>query len=194
MVADWPQKRRAQVREAQRAYQKRKDSATASERRRCDDVLQVLSDLSMDVEALLQAASTAGMLKQEGEVPEHVRRLWATYSMAINNPCLGPELRLLQIKNERRQVAIQDHHPCAREPTSNIHHHPTTTSSSASMNAAIADPSRMELDLGEVTESTLISTFSTAQMHFPSSGPRSIYQVCKERRQADFRASQNPTR
>ncbi|KAF2439818.1 hypothetical protein P171DRAFT_489617 [Karstenula rhodostoma CBS 690.94] len=171
------EKRRAQVREAQRAYQKRKDSATASERRRCDDVLQVLSDLSMDVEALLQAAADAGVTKEEGELADHIRRLWSTYDTAINSPCLGPELRLLQVKNERRQAAHQNAG------------HPSTE-----RNTHVQQPSHqrdsMDLDLGPVNDQTLITPFSATQMSYPSSGPRSIYQVCRER-QAEFHRTRN---
>jgi hypothetical protein len=129
----------------------------------------------MDVEALLQAAADAGVMKEEGELPDHIRRLWSTYDTAINNPCLGPELRLLQVKNERRQ-AVQEN-------------------SSTERNTNVQEPSHhrdsMDLDLGSVTDQTLITPFSTAQMSFPSSGPRSIYQVCRER-QAEFHRTRNP--
>ncbi|KAF1966682.1 hypothetical protein BU23DRAFT_312633 [Bimuria novae-zelandiae CBS 107.79] len=175
------EKRRAQVREAQRAYQKRKDSATASERRRCDDVLQVLSDLSMDVEALLQAAADAGVTKEEGEIPDHVRRLWSTYNTVINNPCLGPELRLLQVKNERRQSA----HLNATRPS-------TEVNSNMQLVSHVSDPACMvDLDIGQRTDSTLITNFATAHLNFPQSGNRNIYEVCRER-QADFHPTRNP--
>lgn len=166
------------MREAQRAYQKRKDSATASERRRCDDVLQVLSDLSMDVEALLQAAADTGLLEENGQVPDHVRRLWQTYNTAINSPCLGPELRLLQVKNDRRQAA---HHVTSH----------TGTERTTNMQQSSCARDSMDLDIGSVNDQTLITTFSTAQMRYPGSGPRSIYQVCRDR-QAEFHPTQNP--
>lgn len=98
------QKRRAQVREAQRSYQKRKDTATATERRRADDLLQVLSDLSADVEALLQAASKAGTMYHDDDVSKRIQSLWQTYDTAINSDCVKPELRLQQIKNDQRQA------------------------------------------------------------------------------------------
>lgn len=61
---------------AQRTYQKRKDSAIGSEQKRCNDILKVLFNLSIDVEAPLQAVSAAGMLEQEGNVSNCTRRLW----------------------------------------------------------------------------------------------------------------------
>ncbi|KAF2635199.1 hypothetical protein P280DRAFT_511308 [Massarina eburnea CBS 473.64] len=98
------EKRRAQVREAQRTYQKRKDTAAASERRRGDDILEAMSDLSTNIEALLQTAARTGALAQHGELADHIRQLWDSYDSAINKPCLKPELRLLQVKNDRRRT------------------------------------------------------------------------------------------
>ena len=163
------------MREAQRAYQK--DSATASEKRRCDDVLQVLSDLSMDIEALLQAAADADVMEEEGELPDHIRRLWSTYDTAINSPCLGPDLRLLQVKNERRQAA-----------------HASTTRTSAEDHAKrrqLSQPSdATNLEMSQVNETTLITNFATNQLNYPMGGPRSIFQVCRER-QAEFHPVRN---
>ena len=131
----------------------------------------------MDVEALLQAAADAGVMNEEGEIPEHIRRLWSTYNTAINSACLGPELRLLQVKNERRQAA----HPNAARP-------------SPGTNTNIRQPSSrdpMDLDMSNVDETTLITSFSTAQPAYSGSGSRSIYQVCRER-QAGYHATRNP--
>ncbi|KAF2015663.1 hypothetical protein BU24DRAFT_421966 [Aaosphaeria arxii CBS 175.79] len=97
------EKRRAQIRSAQRKYQKRKDDAASSVHQRCDDLLQVLSDLSTSIEALLDVACETGSLEQSDELGSHTRRLWSTYDSVINKPCVGSELRLLQIKNNRRQ-------------------------------------------------------------------------------------------
>lgn len=142
-------------------------------------MLQVLFDLSMDVEALLQAAADAGMTKDEGELADHFRRLWSTYDTAINSPCLGPELRLLQVKNDRRQATHQN----------------TSTERNTSMNSSIQRSSHhrepMDLDLGSVNDQTLLIPFGATQASFPSSGPRNIYQVCRER-QAEFHHARRP--
>lgn len=159
------QKRRAQVREAQRAYQKRKDSASESERRRCDDVLQVLSDLSMHIEALLQAAADGGVMKENGEVPEHIRRLWATYNTAINHPCLGPELRLLQVKNDRRQAAYRN--GTQQSPDTELHQR-------------MHSRDTMDLDLAQVNDTALISSFSAPPLGCIMPGDRNMYQVVGE--------------
>ena len=122
----------------------------------------------MDVEALLQAAADAGMMKEEGEIPEHIRRLWSTYNTVINSPCIGPELRLLQVKNERRQSV-----------------HTSGSGSSAEINTNMQQASHardpMDVDLNRVNEATLISNFNTAQLNYPNPGHRGIYQVCRER-------------
>jgi hypothetical protein len=65
-------------------------------------LLQVLADLSSDVEALLQAASKAGMIRGKDDVSKSIQRLWTTYDTAINSPAIHPELRLQQMKNDQR--------------------------------------------------------------------------------------------
>ena len=92
------------MREAQRTYQKRKDTATVTEKRRVDELLQLLSDLSSDVESLLQAASIAGNMSHDDDVSKNIQRLWSTYDTVVNNEHVQPELRLLQVKNSKRQA------------------------------------------------------------------------------------------
>ncbi|KAH7392449.1 hypothetical protein DE146DRAFT_758170 [Phaeosphaeria sp. MPI-PUGE-AT-0046c] len=101
------EKRRAQVREAQRSYQKRKDTATALDKRRADELLQLLFDLSSHVEPLLQAASTGGHMYRNDEVSKNIQRLWTTYDIIINNECVKPELHMFQVKNSQR---LASHH------------------------------------------------------------------------------------
>lgn len=131
----------------------------------------------MDIETLLQAAADAHLLKEEGELPDHIRRLWSTYDTAINNPCLGPELRLLQVKNERRQAA-----------------HTSATGTGAAGHAKRRQLSQsrdaMDLEMSHVNETTLITNFAANQLNYPSAGNRSIFQVCRER-QGEFHPVRN---
>lgn len=181
------------MREAQRTYQKRKDSAAASERRRCDDILQVISDLSTDIEALLQAASAAGTLNLEGDLAARLRRLWSSYDTAISSPCINPELRLLQVKNDRRKA----------EHISNLNRRRDTTPSvlvglpekqeeqRRTAEFMEADQSRMDLVLARVDETTLVQSFSTISANNKVMGGRSIFEVVRER-QAEFESSRSP--
>lgn len=139
-------------------------------------MLQVLSDISGDIEGLLQAAADVGILKHEGEIPERLRRLWTTYDAAMKAECLGPELRLLQLKNERRQAAHQDPEHSGIDVNRDMQHHPV---SSRSGDPAIHEAT-IDLDLGAVNDSTLVTTFSTSQLHYPGHG-RSIYEVVRDR-------------
>ncbi|ORY17287.1 hypothetical protein BCR34DRAFT_583752 [Clohesyomyces aquaticus] len=107
------EKRRAQVRNAQRTYQRRKESAVATATQRSDELLEVLSDLSMDVEELLRAVSVSGALDEKTDVGDRLRRLWSSYNVAIHSSCVKPELRLLQIKNDKRRADRE----ARREPT-----------------------------------------------------------------------------
>jgi hypothetical protein len=133
----------------------------------------VLSDLSMDVEALLQAAADSGAIKEEGELPDHIRRLWSTYNTVINSACLGPELRLLQVKNERRQAA-----------------HANATWSGTETPAPPHPRDSMDLDIKHVNETTLMTNFGTAQLHYPDPNPRGMFQMCRER-QPGFHPTRN---
>lgn len=90
------------MREAQRSYQKRKDTATALEKKRADELLQLLFDLSSNIEPLLQAASTAGNMYRHDEVSKNIQRLWTTYDIIINNEGVKPELQMFQVKNTQR--------------------------------------------------------------------------------------------
>lgn len=95
------------MRQAQRSYQKRKDTATALEKRRADELLQLLFDLSGNIEPLLQAASTAGNMYRNDEVSKSIQRLWTTYDIVINNACVKPELQMFQVKNSQRLASHQ---------------------------------------------------------------------------------------
>ncbi|KAF2680474.1 hypothetical protein K458DRAFT_392812 [Lentithecium fluviatile CBS 122367] len=183
------EKRRAQVREAQRTYQKRKDGATATERKRCDAVLEVMSDLSTDIEALLQAASKAGLMNQQGNFPDHVRRLWSSYDAAINSPCVKPELRLLQVKNDRRRAEHHSNDGFRIEPAPNPRSEPITQES-----PRIADPkdinaSQLDMELMRVGDTTVLQPLHQIRSSSMTMAGRSIFDVVKER-QADFERSQ----
>ena len=95
------------MRNAQRTYQKRKDTAAQTVNQRCDELLETLSSLSTEVEELLRLASKSGALERRDDFGAQMRRLCSTYDAAINSPCVTPELRLLQIKNYKRRAEHQ---------------------------------------------------------------------------------------
>ncbi|KAF2464209.1 uncharacterized protein BDR25DRAFT_319289 [Lindgomyces ingoldianus] len=175
------EKRRAQVRNAQRTYQKRKESAAASVNQRCDDLLQVLSDLSTDVEELLQVALKDGALDQKDDIGAQLRRLWESYDVVIHSSCVRPELRLLQIKNDRRRAGYE-----GKAPTTEVSSDHETAPRPEPFSASDShDPSFMDLDLGRTQESTLIQPFRmTSSLHHG----KTIFEVISER-QAEFRSS-----
>ncbi|PVI05443.1 hypothetical protein DM02DRAFT_650780 [Periconia macrospinosa] len=180
------EKRRAQVREAQRTYQKRKDLVVASEKFRSDDVLEAISDISVEVEALLQTAAATGLLNQQGAVPERIRQLWRAYDKVITKPCMKPELRLLQVKNDRRREAF---------PELDILMSNTGTSDRPAepmdINLPMQINSNNDIDLADmelgVSDSTLISPFSQVQAKYGftsyhGNSGKSIFEVCHDRR------------
>jgi hypothetical protein len=192
-------KRRAQVREAQRSYQRRKDTASALEKKRADELLTLLSDLSTDVESLLQAASAAGSMHRADHVSKSIQRLWSTYDTVINNECIKPEMRLLQIKNRQR---LATHQANASPTASNLPH--AVTNVDAITNAgAVEDletaelprdtfvpfnPSAMRFDLVRFEGTTVMSSFQRTAATDSYMAGRNIFDIVKER-QAAMKAS-----
>lgn len=41
---------------------------------------------------------------REDDLSKHIQKLWSTYNTAINSDCVKPELRLQQMKNDKRQA------------------------------------------------------------------------------------------
>lgn len=181
------QKRRSQVREAQRTYQRRKDTATAIEKRRVDELLQVFSDLSSDIEALLQTASKTGTMYRDDEVSKHVQRLWSSYDSAINSPCVKPELRLQQVRNDQR---LADHHSNqnfrVEAAPSNAIDEPSTTEVPIPLgrNSSDFDASEMRFDLVRFEETTVMQPFQRTSSVNGLMAGRSIFDIVKERQAA----------
>lgn len=183
-----PQKRRAQVRNAQRAYQERKDDAMATEKRKYNAVIQVLSELSIEVEELLKLASNAGALDQNDVVGTQMRRLRAAYDEAVNRPCVEPELKQLSIEHtQRRAVRLS-------KDNSNVA--TTTTNEGAQEEPSSSNPhgatsTTGDLELGRVNDTTLIAPYFCCTHESKVMGGRSIFQVVLDR-QVAMRNTENP--
>ncbi|KAH7356282.1 hypothetical protein BKA66DRAFT_473545 [Pyrenochaeta sp. MPI-SDFR-AT-0127] len=181
------EKRRAQVREAQRTYQKRKDTATETEKRRVDELLQLLFDISTDVEALLQVFSATGTLRREDDISMHIQRLWTTYDAVINNPCVRPELRLLQIKNGRR-IANHVSNKTSTDtafPSHSGHEHLEVQVPPPTRELPVPfDPSGVSFELVRLGETTVMQTFQRTTPVKGQSVGRRIFDVVKERQAA----------
>ena len=156
-----------------------------------DELLQILSDLSSDVEALLQASSKAGAMHRDDEISKHIQRLWSSYDTAINNPSVTPELRLLQIKNGRR-VASHHHNanfvlatrpdvptnvPMNEQPDTNAP--PPSTEPSAPF-----DPSDMSFELVRFQETTVMQPFQRTALVNGWAGGHTIFDIVKKRQKA----------
>jgi hypothetical protein len=178
------QKRRAQVREAQRAYQKRKDTATATDKHRADKLLKLLSDLSTDVESLLQAASTAGSMNQNDEVSKNIQRLWSTYDTVMNNDCLNPDLRSLQLKNSHR-LATYRTHPNLTVPNVSIIAPANLESGVLSTRSQTTfDPNAISFELVRFEGTTVMQSFQRTSTTNKYMAGRSIFDIMKERQAA----------
>jgi hypothetical protein len=183
------------VRNAQRTYQKRKDEASHTVSQRCDELLQALSDLSTAVEDLLGSASKAGTLNQKDEMTTQMQQLWNTYDTVINQPSVQPELRLLKIKNGRRQADHQEKQKFI------VDHLPRSKHGAWPMDRGIAqlgnmelaenDPSLIGMAPGRGDDTTLIQNFNETHSQSKIMGGRSIFDIVAER-QAQLRNSENP--
>lgn len=166
------------MREAQRTYQRRKDTATATESRRADELLQLLLDLSTDVESLLQAASIAGNMHRDDEVSENAQRLWSTYDSVISSEHVQPELRLLQLKNTKRLVAHQAKEK-SRIDTALELAEPRLDGSCTS-----TGQNDHNFELGRIEGTTVISSFQRTAATEQHIAGRSIIVIVKERQAA----------
>jgi len=164
------------VRQAQRTYQKRKDTVTATEKRRVDELLQLLQDLSSDVESLLQAASNTEIMHRGDEVSKNVQRLWTTYNTVISSEHVQPELRLLQVKNTKRMATHQEREvprvPATSEQLTSRH-----DKSPVSLDPAGYDPGRYE-------GMTIIGSFTRTAATEQYMAGRSVYDIVKQRQAA----------
>jgi hypothetical protein len=177
------QKRRAQVRQAQRAYQKRKDTANATEKQRVDELLQLLSDLSGDVESLLQAGATNGNMFRDDEVSKNIQRLWSTYDNVISNENVNPELRLLQVKNNRRLANHQANPNFGLDNGSNSmqqEHNPNAPVPQTSSEVTF-DPSAIMMDLTRFRGTTVMKTYQPSAATDAYMAGRNIFQVVQDR-------------
>jgi hypothetical protein len=177
------QKRRAQVRQAQRAYQKRKDTANATEKQRIDELLQLLSDLSGDVESLLQAGFTNGNMFRDDDVSKHIQRLWTTYDNVISNENVNPELRLLQVKNSRRLA----NHPSfgLNNGNNTMHQEPNPNAPVPPNNSEVTfDPNAIMMDMTRFSGTTVMKTYQPSAATDNYMAGRSIFQVVQDRQAA----------
>jgi hypothetical protein len=156
----------------------RKDSATATERRRADELLQLLLDLSTDVESLLQAASTAGNMCRDDEVSKNVQRLCSTYDSVISSEHVQPELRLLQLKNTKR-LAAQQAKGKYRIDSALEHAEPRFDE-----NPTMTDPNDYNFELGRIEGTTVMSSFQRTAATKQYMAGRSILDIVKERQAA----------
>jgi len=135
--------------------------------------------MSTDVEALLQAASKAGM-HPDDDVSKHIQRLWSTYDAAINNDCVQPEMRLQQIKNNRRLADSQNRPDiCSILASKN-----TQQDCSVVKEANTINNGDVSLELVRYGDTTVVQSYQHDQSYHAYMAGRSIYDVCAERQDA----------
>ena len=165
----------------------------ATEKKKRDAILQVLSDLSLQVEEILNVTSTAGSLDQEDAMRAQLHRLRDAHNEAINSPCVKVELEELRCKNPGRRTV----HPCHANPLAIVAATEEVMPSdlAESNNAATGSTSTAHLGLGRGDDTTLVFPYSHTRVPFHNKskvmGGRSIFQVVADR-QAEMRNAGNP--
>lgn len=176
------------MREAQRSYQKRKNSAIAQKDHRVDELLRVISNVATDVEHLLATASKAGMMFEDDAMSKSVQRLWGSYDTAINDPALDPDLQQLQRTNNRRNADHICSKNSGRDVAANDISNPLRTrlaSANPDMNLTTSlDPSEMSFDLVRFEETTVMQTFQRTSSVNGLMAGRSIFDIVKDRQAA----------
>jgi hypothetical protein len=165
----------------------------AIEKKKRDAILQVLSDLSMEVEELLNVTSNTGSPDQDHVMRAQLHRLRDAHDKAINSPCVKAELKQLRPKNPGRRTVYPGH----ANPLAIVAATEEVMSSdlAESSNAASASTSIANLGLGRVDDTTLIAPYYHTRVYSQSMckvmGGRSIFQVVVDR-QAAMRNAENP--
>lgn len=165
----------------------------ATEKKKRDAILQVLSDLSLQVEELLIVTSTTGSLDQKDAMRAQLHRLRDAHNEAINSPCVKVELKELRSKNPGRRTV----HPCYANPLAIVAATEEVMPSDLeeSSNAATDSTSTAHLELGRVDDTTLICPYFHTRVPSQSKSTvmrgRSIFQVVADR-QAAMRNAGNP--
>lgn len=128
-----------------------------------------------------------------------IQRLWSTYDTVINNECVKPEMRLLQIKNNQRLAT----HQASSSPTASNIPHAVTNVDAITNAGAVTDldivelptdtfvpfnPSAMRFDLVRFEGTTVMSSFQRTAATDSYMAGRSIFDIVKER-QAAMKAS-----
>jgi hypothetical protein len=179
------------VREAQRTYQKRKDATTTTEKRRADELLRVLANLSSDVEALLQAASKAGMMQRGNDVSRRIQQLWTTYDTAINDPSVQPELRIQQVKNDQRRADYESNQDNVTTIVSRDFPRDKSTPMARPAHEKDPMPQLVNFELMDSEETTVALPFQRVAFASASMAGKGIYQIVQERQAALKEADQS---
>ena len=166
----------------------------ATEQKKRDAILQVLFDLSIEVEELLNITSNTGRLDdQEDAMRAQLHRLRDAHDEAINSPCVKVELKQLRLKNPRRRNVYPGHANPLAIVAATEEVMPSDLAESS--NAATDSTSIANLELGRVDDTTLIAPYSHTRVCSQGMrkvmGGRSIFQVVADR-QAAMRNAENP--
>ncbi|KAF2703739.1 hypothetical protein K504DRAFT_170792 [Pleomassaria siparia CBS 279.74] len=175
------EKRRAQVRNAQRAYQERKDGAMTTKKQKCSAILQVLSELSIEVEELLRLASIAGNLDRDDDVGAQMRRVKTTFDEATKRPCVAPELKQVREANLEKRRTDEEATNSGEDGAS-----------TPNLGPALPENRTVDLDMTNIRESTLIGTYSRTLPRSHTMAGKGIFQIVSERQAAMRNAERSP--
>jgi hypothetical protein len=91
----------------------------------------------------------------QGDLADKARQLWSSYDTAINSACLKPELRLLQVKNDRRKVEHQTRASLQAGPTLGSQPSHNTQPTSDVNNATETDFMQVDMHFPLVDDETI---------------------------------------
>jgi hypothetical protein len=157
----------------------------AIEKKKHDAILQVLSGLAIEVEHLLQVASTSPNLSQVGELENQIRRLRDAHAEAINDPRVEAELKQLRSKDPGRRTISPSH----VDPLAIV----AATEDMMPSEQAESSASGADTTLGRGNDVPVIAFYSHTHSRSQSNviGGRTIFQIVAER-QAAMRNAEKP--
>jgi hypothetical protein len=155
-----------------------------TEKRRADELLQLLFDLSGEVESLLQAASSAGNMNRNDEVSKNIQRLWSTYDTVINNECINPELRLFQVKNTRRLASHKANDNRQVAASSSSARENTEVDTAEAQDESRFDPRGLNFQLVRFEGTTVMQSFQRTSETTEYMAGKTIFEIVQERQAA----------
>jgi hypothetical protein len=124
-------------------------------------------------------------MNRDDDVSKNIQRLWSTYDSVISTECIKPELRLHQLKNDRRMTSHQSNSGLRSDGVSSVAQAETNSGAVVPpRNNPPFDPSAMSFELVRFEETTVMSSYQRTAATERYMAGRNIFDIVQERQAA----------